>query len=103
MDYSRISCRGRMQSTFLENLQHCEVFRQHLGNQFFESGITSQRRKIPHQRGADPLSLIFVDQGESYLSSSGVNYNVAATTYDVWFSAFLSNDDQGDVADEVDI
>ena len=94
MDYSRFSSRGRIESTFLENSQHREVFRQDLGGQFFESGITGQRAKMPHQCGADALSLVFVDQGESYFSSSGLNDNVATTTYDVWSSAFFCDDDQ---------
>jgi hypothetical protein len=103
MDYSRFSCRDRIQSTFLENAQHRDVFRQDLGDQFFEPGIPGNRGKMPHQRGADPLSLILVDQGESYLRSSWPNDNVTTTTYDVGSFAFFCDDDQGYMVDEVDV
>src|SRR6267154_6104489 len=103
MDYSRFSSRGWIESTFLEDFQHRSVLRQDLGDQFLESGLTSDGGKMPHQRGADSLSLVFVNQGESNLRSSRLNDNVAATANDVRCSAFFCDDDQGDMVDEVDV
>jgi hypothetical protein len=49
------------------------------------------------------LSLVFVDQGESYLSSSGLNDDVPSTPHDDRSSAFFCDDDQGYMADKVDV
>jgi hypothetical protein len=103
MHNAGFSSDSRMQSALLENFQHRSVFRQDLGDECLEPGIPGDRGKMTHQHGADPLSLVFVDEGESYLSSCRLHYNVAAGTYDVWSSAFLSDDDQGDMADKVDV
>jgi len=53
--------------------EHRGVFRQELRDQFLQPGSPSDRGKMTHQSGTDPLSLVFVDQGESTLSSSGIN------------------------------
>lgn len=82
-----------MQSAFPEDLQHRDVFRQDLRDQFLQPGIPSDRGKMAHQRGTDPLSLVFIDQCERYLSSSGLNDDVATTAHDDRSSAFLCNDD----------
>lgn len=98
-----LSSRCRVQSAFLENFQHCSVLRQDFGDEFLEPGIPGDHGKITHQCGADPLPLVFVDQGEGHLSTTGVKDDVAAGTYDVRSSAFLCDDDQGDLADKVDV
>ncbi len=103
MHNAGFSSRGRMQSAFLENFQHRSVLRQDLGDQFLEPGIPGDRGKMSYQRGADPLSLVFVNQGESYLSSSGLNDDVATTPHDDRSSAFFCDDDQGYMADKVDV
>jgi hypothetical protein len=103
MDYSRFSRRGRIQTTFPENAQHRDVFRQDLGDQLLQPGIPGNRSKMPHQRGSDSLSLVFVDQGESYLCSSRFNHNVTTTTYDVGSFAFFCDDNQGYMVDEIDV
>jgi hypothetical protein len=65
------SSHGRMQSGFPEDLQHRGVFRQDLRDQFLQAGIPGDRGKMTHHCGTDPLSLVFVDQGESYLARPG--------------------------------
>ena len=94
---------GRMQSALLENFQHRSVLRQHFGDEFLEPGVPGDCRKMTHQYGADPLSLVFVDEGESYFGSRRLHYNIAAGTHDVGFFTFHGDDDQGDMADKVDV
>lgn len=98
-----LSSRRRVQSAFLENFQHCSVLRQDFGDELLEPGIPGDRGKMTHQGGADTLPLVFVDQGEGHLSTTGRKDDVAAGTYNVWSSAFLCDDDQGDLADKVDV
>ena len=81
--------RDGTQSAFSENFQHRSVLRQDLGDKFHQPGITSDHGKMTHQCDADPLSLVFVDQGESNLSSSGLKDDIAASPHDVWLPTFL--------------
>src|SRR3981081_2257850 len=103
MHNAGLSSDSRMQSAFLEDFQHRSVLRQDLGDQFLEPGITGDRGKMTHQCGTDSLSLVFVDQGESHLSSSGLNDDVATTPHGDRSSAFRCDDDQGYMADKVDV
>jgi hypothetical protein len=97
------SSRSRVQSAFLENFHHRSVLRQDFGDQFLEPGIPGDCGKMTHQCGADPLSLVFVDQGESHLSTTRLKDDVASTPHDDRSSAFLSDGDQGYMADKVDV
>src|SRR5258706_3090806 len=89
---------SRMQSAFPENVQHRGVLRQTFGDQFLEPGITGDRGKMTHQCRADPLSMVFVDQRESHLSSSGLKDDIASTSHDNRSFTFVCNYDQGNMA-----
>ena len=88
-----LSSGRQVQSAFLENCQHCRILGQDFGDEFLEPGIPGDRGEMTHQCCADPLPLVFVDQGEGHLSTTGRKDDVAAGTYDVWSSAFLCDDD----------
>ena len=50
---------------FLKTFSIASVLRQDLGDQLLEPGIPGDRGKMKYQCDTDPLSLVFVDQGES--------------------------------------
>ena len=103
MHNSRLSRRCHVQSAFLEHFQHRGIFRQDLGNQFLQPGLTGERDEMAHQRRADTLALVLIDDAESDLGPFGLDDDVASPAHDRRSSIFVGNCDQGYMTDKIDV
>jgi hypothetical protein len=70
------------QTASLKHLEHQSVFREDLGGQPPEAGVTRDCREMTQQRCADPLSLELVDHNESQFCPFSVSKNIAAAGND---------------------
>ena len=103
MHNALLSRRGHGQSAFLEDLQHRGIFRQDLGNQLLQPGLTGKRNQMAHQRRTDTLALILIDHAESDLGPPGRDDDVTPARNDRRSSFFFRHCDQGYVTDEIDV
>src|SRR5262245_18727712 len=87
----------------LEYLQHWDVIRENLGDQFLEPGLAGQRNDVAHQHCADALSLVFIDNRERYLGCPRTHDDVTSATDDCPPAAFSDHDDDCNVVGEIDI
>src|SRR3954470_12705489 len=71
-----------MKPAVLEHLQHWSVLGQNLRDQLIEPRPTSNRSKMAHQCGADPLPLMLVEDGKSHLGCPRLSDNVIPTRAD---------------------
>ena len=93
---------AKRQSAPLEYLEHRDVLRQDLSDQFLEPGFPSNRGEMMHERRTDTLSLILVYYGESHFGLSRLHDDVTGAARDHWRAVFVNYCDQCDVIDEID-
>src|SRR6266446_8333433 len=99
----RLAPYGKRESTFLKNLQHRRIIRKDFSDQFPEPGAKGDRSEMMHERRADTLRLILIDDSESYLRLPRLHEDVTPTPRDHGPAAFLHYRSQRDVIVEVDI
>ena len=93
--------RTKAEPTFLEHLQHCSVVWQNLSDEFPKARTTGNRSKVMHQRRADTLSLVLVDDSESHLSLPRLDDDVTPAADDHWPLPFFHHCGQGYVVHKV--
>src|SRR5260370_15022526 len=99
----RLAPYGKRESTFLKNLQHRTVVRQDFSDQFPEPGAKGDRSEMMHERRADTLRLVLIDNSESYLRLPRLHEDVTPTPRDHGPAAFLHYCIQRYAIHEVDI
>src|SRR5260370_10219833 len=99
----RLAPYGKRESTFLKILQHRTVIRKDFSDQFPERGAKGDRREMMHERRADTLRLILIDDSESYLRLPRLHEDVTPTPRDHGPAAFLHYRNRRDVNHDFDI
>ena len=88
---------------FLEHLQHRHVVGENLRGQFPETGSLRNRGEVAHERRAEPLPLIRIDDGESHFRRAGLRDDIPRSADNGGLAVFLRDCDQGDMRNEIDI
>jgi hypothetical protein len=95
--------RTKAEPAFLEHLQHCSVVWQNLCDEFPKARTTGDRSNVVHQRRADTLSLVLVNDSESHLSLPRVDDDITPAADDHWPLPFFHHCDQGYLISEVNV
>src|SRR5262245_16841623 len=94
---------SKPQATFLEYLQHRDVVRQDLGDQFFKSGCTGNLSEVMHQNRTESLSLVLIEHGECDFGLARLNDDISPAADNHGLAVFFHNRDQSHLLDEVDV
>ncbi len=91
------------QAAFLEHSEHSGIFRKDLGDEFLKTRLASEADQVAEQRRTNALSLILVDDGESRLSASLLQDDVAPAAGDDRARGLVNHRHEGDVGGEINV
>src|SRR5271155_959641 len=98
-----LASRPETQPTFLEDLEHLRIARQHLGGQGRQPRLASNCHQMTHQYRPDAHTLILIDHGECHLGLPGLEDDVARAGRHYKSSRLLHSHHKGDVVDEINV